>query len=171
MIEKIWSKFRGRRRCSATPVPRHSIVMTKQCHDQIVKRLYPGTISVNEAIVYFLGVTTGVTTLAVATVSPESHSTPTSVDVEKFAMMEVIRGAALAGLQVVGQLHTHPMQAYHSRGDLAGMRIRFPGFFSIVVPEYGARLPSLEDAHTMMWTIDGYLEIRQHIRVFDGMCE
>ena len=61
-----------------------------------------------------------------------------------------------AGLQVVGQLHTHPGEAHHSAGDLEGMRIRYPGYFSIVVPDYGSQLPSFKHAHILMWTPDGF---------------
>ena len=49
------------------------------------------------------------------------------------------------------------------------MRIRYPGYCSIVVPNYGAELPSLEDAHTLMWTANGFREVNQQVMIFDGL--
>ncbi len=121
----------------------------------------------HEGIVYFVGLTTGTTTLAVYGISPDSVTTPHSVDVDAPDLGKVIRSAAMAGLQVVGQLHTHPRTAYHSPGDLEGMRIRYPGYFSTVVGDYGSQLPSLEQAHTLMWTDEGYREIEGPIRLFE----
>ena len=41
----------------------------------------------------------------------------------------------------------HSEHADHSDGDLEGMRIRHPGYFSIVVPNYGAQVPSFQRGH------------------------
>jgi proteasome lid subunit RPN8/RPN11 len=57
--------------------------------------------------------------------------------------MAQVMGLALdLDLQVVAQVHTHPVDAFHSDGDEDGANIRYPGFYSIVLPDYGARLPS-----------------------------
>ena len=122
----------------------------------------------HEGIVYFVGLTTGTTSLALSAMLPETVATPGSVDVAAHEIGKIVRAAAGAGLQVVGQLHTHPGEAFHSEGDLAGMRIRHPGYFSIVLPEHGTRLPSLEQAHTLMWTRRGFQEVDQSIRLFGG---
>jgi proteasome lid subunit RPN8/RPN11 len=61
-------------------------------------------------------------------------------------MARIVRSAANNGLQVVGQLHTHPGEAYHSDGDEYGARIAYSGYVSIVVPAYGRRLPALDGA-------------------------
>ncbi len=143
--------------------------MTTQCRDELTDKLRGNIRRGHEGIVYFVGLTTGSTSLALFAVAPEADATAGSVDVSALELGKVIRLAAMAELQVVGQLHTHPCGAYHSDGDLTGMKIRHPGYFSIVVPNYGAELPSLRDAHTLMWTPEGFLEIQKPITFFDGL--
>jgi proteasome lid subunit RPN8/RPN11 len=100
----------------------------------------------HEAVVYLLGQTDGETTVIVAAVSPRAKTTWGSFRVDATAMARVVRAAADHGLQVVGQLHTHPGGAYHSDGDQDGARIVYAGYVSIVVPDYGRRLPTMEGA-------------------------
>lgn len=147
--------------------PRPTFRMTTHCCNQTVDLLRESTQLGLEGIVYFVGLTNGETTVAVSAVMPEAETTPTSFDVSAIELGEIIRTASLSGLQVVGQLHTHPTVAYHSGGDLQGMHIRYPGFVSIVVPDYGARLPSLKHAHTLIWTNGGFQEISGSIELID----
>ena len=151
------------------PAPRLAVVMTMQCRDQLTDQLQGSLKMGHEGIVYFVGLTTGTTTLALSAMVPKVSATPGSVDVSAPELGKVIRFAALSGLQVVGQLHTHPCGAFHSDGDLEGMRIRYPGYCSIVVPDYGAALPSFRDSHILMWTQDGFREVDQRIIIFDGL--
>ena len=151
------------------PLPRYTVVMTTQCRDRIPDQLCGSVRRGHEGIVYFVGLTTGSTTLALSAMAPEADATPGSVDVSAMELGKVIRLAAMAELQVVGQLHTHPCGAYHSDGDLTGMRIRHPGYFSIVVPNYGAELPSFRDAHVLMWTPKGFRDVEKPITFFDGL--
>ena len=143
--------------------------MTTQCRDQLTEQLRGSVRRGHEGVVYFVGLTTGFTTLALSAMAPETDATAGSVDVSAVELGKVIRFAAMAELQVVGQLHTHPCDAYHSDGDLTGMRIRHPGYFSIVVPNYGAQLPSFKDVHTLMWTPEGFRGVEQPITFFDGL--
>ena len=143
--------------------------MTTQCHDRIAEQLRWSIQRRHEGIIYFVGLTTGTTTLALSGIRPEFASTPGSVDVTAAELSKIIRSAALSGLQVVGQLHTHPGNSYHSAGDLEGMRIRHPGYFSIVVPEYGTQLPSFQLTHTLMWTSEGFREVEQPVKLVDGL--
>ena len=151
------------------PLPRYTVVMTTQCRDQLTAQLRGSVRRGHEGIVYFVGLTTGTTTLALLAMAPEANATAGSVDVYAVELGKVIRFAAMAELQVVGQLHTHPCGAYHSDGDLKGMRIRHPGYVSIVVPNYGAQLPSFKDVHTLMWTPEGFRGVEQPITFFDGL--
>lgn len=140
--------------------------MTAQCRDLVAAILRRSLEKGHEGVVYFVGLTTGATTLAVSAVLPDAITTRGSFDVGATELGKIIRIASMAGLQVVGQLHTHPKQAFHSPGDIQGMRIRYPGYFSIVVPDYGALLPSFEQSHTLMWTTIGFQEIDDSISVF-----
>ena len=141
--------------------------MTTHCCDQTTKCLQTSVQRGHEGIVYFVGLTNGATTMVLYAMLPEVDSTRRSVDVSARELGKIIRSASEAGLQVVGQLHTHPADAYHSDGDLVGMRIRYPGYFSIVVPDYGARLPSLRHSDTVMWTTGGFQKVDAPVRLVD----
>jgi proteasome lid subunit RPN8/RPN11 len=75
-------------------------------------------------------------------------------------MTKVVRKANDTGLQVVGQIHTHPGQAYHSDGDIDGARIAYNGFISIVVPDYGRHLPSLVGAAAYFYRSKAFLKLQ-----------
>ena len=149
------------------PRSRFMVRMTTHCCDQTTEFLRESAQRRHEGIVYFVGLTNGTTTTALYAVRPEADSTPRSVDVNARELGKIIRSASEAGLQVVGQLHTHPRAAYHSDGDEVGMRIRYPGYFSIVVPDYGTRLPSFRKSHTLMWTADGFQQIDTPVKLVD----
>ena len=169
MLGKFWAALARPFRRTPQPPPRFTVVMTTQCRDQLTGKLRGSVRRGHEGIVYFVGLTTGSTSLALCAMAPEVDATAGSVDVSALELGRVIRSAALAELQVVGQLHTHPSGAYHSDGDLEGMRIRHPGYFSIVVSNYGAQLPSFKDVHTLMWTPEGFREVEKPITFFDGL--
>ena len=169
MIRRFWSEVKRRFRRTPQFVPRLTVVMTTQCRDRIAEHLRLSIARKHEGIIYFVGLTTGRTTLALSGVRPHQASTGGSVDVTAAELRRIIRSAALSGLQIVGQLHTHPRGANHSPGDLEGMRIRHPGYFSIVVPYYGTHLPSLQQTHILMWTSEGFQEVDQPIKLFDGV--
>lgn len=142
--------------------------MTTQCLDGVVYQLSDSARDNLEDIIYFIGLTTGSTTLAVYGVQPETEATPNSIDVTPAEIGKIIRLAALLELQVVGQLHTHPNGSDHSPGDFEGMNIRYPGYFSIVVPDYGLRLPSLTGMDIVMTTSDGFEEVIEPVKLIDG---
>ena len=86
--------------------------MTDQCLEELTEKLRGSIWRGHEGIVYFVGLTTGSTSLALSAVAPEADATAGSVDVSALELGKVIRFAAMAELQVVGQLHTHPCGAY-----------------------------------------------------------
>lgn len=116
-----------------------SIHALQDCLEPEIQKQYEG-------IAYLLGHSDGSTTLAVSALRPEARTTSGSFDVSLQAMAKVVRAAANLGLQVVGQVHTHPGRAYHSNGDKTGARIAYSGYASIVLPDYGRHLPSLDGA-------------------------
>ena len=169
MLRKLWSALARARQSPREPHRRLTVVVTGQCLEQATAGLRENLGREHEGIVYFIGLTTGAATVALSAMDPGAATTTGSVDVEPVEIGKIVRVAAMADLQVVGQLHTHPGNAYHSAGDLIGMRIRHPGYFSIVVPEYGAGLPSLEQSHTLMWTADGFRELDAPVRIHGGL--
>ena len=171
MINRLWSAVASPFFRTPKFVPPPTVVMTTQCRDGIAEKLRWNIQRRHEGIIYFVGLTNEIATLALWGTTPESTSTPGSVDVTADELGKIIRSAALSGLQVVGQLHTHPEQAHHSPGDLVGMRIRHPGYFSIVVPQYGIHLPSFQHAHTLMWSLEGFRNVTQPIKFIEGVGE
>lgn len=100
----------------------------------------------HEGIAYFLGrIEPGITTVITVVCVPAKTSRG-SFEVSSLAMARLVRRASDLGLKVVGQIHTHPGEAYHSDGDEDGARIAYEGYVSIVLPNYGRHLPSLNGA-------------------------
>ncbi|MCG6859669.1 MAG: Mov34/MPN/PAD-1 family protein [Chromatiaceae bacterium] len=140
--------------------------MTQKCLDDLQAGLAPEIRNKNEGIVYLLGRTDGIVTLAVAVFRPRAETTAGSFFVDTKSMAAGVRTATNLGLQIVAQVHTHPGTAYHSDGDVEGTRIRYTGYSSIVLPDYGRHLPSLTGAAVYVFTSDGQwdeLEPRQVI--------
>ncbi len=142
----------------AAPTPAHVVrapapkfIMTHACLEAIQAALAPEIQRGHEGIVYLLGRTDRVVTLATTVFKPDAVTTPGSFHVEPRAMAACVAAAGRHELQVVAQLHTHPGSAFHSDGDVDGARIRFPGYVSIVLPNYGRLLPALEGAAIYIW--------------------
>ena len=137
----------GQPRYTRPPVPsRPKLLLTEACLAGLHACLAPEMCQGHEGIAYLFGRTDGVITLAVTAFRPAAKTTPGSFLVEPPAMAHGVRTAANLSLQVIAQVHTHPSIAYHSEGDVAGARIRYPGYGSIVLPHYGRSLPRLDDA-------------------------
>ena len=118
-----------------TPTIRHRLVLTEasilglgECLAQDIDREHEG-------VAYLYGQSDGSTTVVVGAARPDARTTPGSFDVSAVAMARVMRAINNAGLQLVGQAHSHPGQAYHSEGDEIGARVAYQGFVSLVVPK------------------------------------
>lgn len=149
------------------PQPRHTVaaappklLITEACWDAVRGGLDPEIQKGHEGIIYLLGRTDGTVTLAVSVFRPRSVTTAGSFHVEPRAMAACVHAAGQFEMQIVAQLHTHPGQAYHSDGDVEGARIRYPGYASIVLPDYGRGLPRLDGAAAYLWSGErGWLEL------------
>lgn len=135
--------------------PRPKLLITQACVDALHACLSPEMRKGHEGIAYLLGRTDGTVTLAVMALRPKAETTPGSFHVEPVAMAVCVRTAARLGLQIVAQVHTHPSAAYHSDGDIEGARIRYAGYASVVLPDYGRRLPRLDEAAVYVFCEDG----------------
>ncbi len=123
-----------------------TIVFAQSCLRGMVDCIAPANRRHHEGVAFLLGRTDGVQALCLASVRPCAITTPGSFHVPANEMARVVALATELDLQVVGQVHTHPRLAAHSDGDEDGANIKFDGFVSIVIPEYGAHLPSLRDS-------------------------
>jgi proteasome lid subunit RPN8/RPN11 len=123
----------------------------------------------HEGIAYLLGQTNGTTTIVIGAIRPDSQTTKGSFNVSSIAMARVVRKASNAGLEVVGQIHTHPCEAYHSGGDEDGARIAYNGYTSIVIPDYGHQLPSLAGAAIYFYRDRSFTALKpKTIQITDG---
>ena len=152
------------------PPPPPRVVLTESCVSALSECMEPEVWRGHEGVAYLLGQTDGAATLAIAAIRPQAATTPGSFSVSAPAMAQVVRAAVRAGLQVVGQVHTHPGKAYHSDGDVEGVRIVYRGFVSVVLPDYGRRLPALNGAAVYMFRGGtGFAEVAPaHIGIVPG---
>jgi hypothetical protein len=121
----------------------------------------------HEGIAYLYGLTDGSTTLVAGAARPQARTSPGSFDVSSVAMAQVLRAIDTAGLQLVGQAHSHPEEAYHSDGDDAGAKIAYQGFTSIVLPRYAIELPSLAGCAAYFFHDHHFVELdRDAVTVF-----
>lgn len=126
------------------PAPR--LVMPESCLVGLIECLLPANARRHEGVAFLIGRICGETTIAIQSVRPNAITTPGSFFVPAAEMAKVVGIALDQDMQVVAQVHTHPGDAFHSDGDEDGAKIRYPGFFSIVLPDYGDRLPATEGA-------------------------
>lgn len=125
----------------ATEVP--STLIVQSAYEALLEALEPTNSLGHEGIVFLLGRVDGPRTICMQSVRPRARTTPGSFRVSAIDMARVVGLATTRDLQIVGQIHTHPGDAFHSDGDEDGANIRFEGFTSIVIPFYGIALPHL----------------------------
>ncbi|MCV2864409.1 Mov34/MPN/PAD-1 family protein [Albidovulum sediminicola] len=148
MFRALKKLFAPKPKFKPGPPPPSRLVITRSCIEGLGECLSPEIDRGHEGIAYLLGQSDGTTTVAVAAIRPKARTTRGSFAVEAPAMARVVRAAVDRGLQVVGQVHTHPGEAYHSDGDNDGAKIAFTGYVSVVLPDYGRQLPALTGAAT-----------------------
>ena len=156
-------------RAVAAPPPR-VLVMTEASVFAMRECMSAEIARGHEGIAYLLGQTNGSTTVIIGAVRPESRTTRGSFDVSSLAMARIVRKATDTGLQVAGQIHTHPREAFHSDGDIDGARIAYDGYVSIVVPDYGRLLPSLDGAAIYFYRSGSFAGLSaKAVRVISGI--
>jgi proteasome lid subunit RPN8/RPN11 len=152
-----------------TRLPKRCLIMTEASVLAMRECIAEEILRGHEGIAYLFGQTNGATTVVVGAMRPEARTTVGSFSVTSIAMAAVVRAATDAGLQVIGQIHTHPGDAYHSDGDEDGARIVYDGYVSIVVPEYGRRLPSLDGAAIYFYRSEAFSELNTRaIQIIKG---
>jgi proteasome lid subunit RPN8/RPN11 len=162
LFKKLTRKDHEPARLVAKP-PALRVILTEDCLGAIGQCLAREIRKGHEGVVFLLGRTDGSTTLVVSVFKPQAITTPGSFDVDAVSMAPAVRAAANQGLQVVGQAHTHPDEAFHSDGDERGARIRYAGFVSLVFPHYGRDLPSLEGTACYMHQPgQGFVTLKPH---------
>jgi len=155
----------------AQPMP-PTLLMTEACMKALRISFEPETRKQHEGVAYLFGLTNGTVTLAASVFRPRARTSRGSFEVDTKAMAACVRAAARHRLQIVAQVHTHPAGAYHSDGDVEGARIRYPGYASIVLPDYGDRLPSLDGAAVYFFSRGGeWIDLKvSAVTIVPGFC-
>jgi proteasome lid subunit RPN8/RPN11 len=133
-------------------LPTPMVVFTKSCQLAITHCLDAARERKHEGVCLLLGNTNGRSTVCVVAVRPDAETTDGSFYIPALEMAKIVDLATELRLQVVGQVHTHPVRAFHSDGDEEGAHIRYDGFVSMVVPDYGAALPDLAGSNAYMFS-------------------
>lgn len=154
MIDWFLGLFRRRYRVVA-PLPEARLILAESCFQAMQQALAPARRQRHEGVCFLLGVTTGSDAVALHAVRPRAFTTAGSFDIPASEMAKVVGLALDLDLEIVAQVHTHPRSAFHSDGDEDGANIRYPGYFSIVVPDYGDALPSLDGVAVYLCEPDG----------------
>lgn len=146
MLSKLW-RLLGKNKHVDSPIAEaHRIIITADCLSAIQQCIAKDTRRRHEGVAYLLGQVSEDRTIAVAAICPKAITTYGSFSVTSKDMAHVIRTANELTLQIVGQVHSHPLDAFHSDGDNDGANIAYKGYVSIVLPQYGRKLPSLDGA-------------------------
>lgn len=122
------------------------LIIARSCYDGLIAALRPATARRHEGVALLLGRGDAAVKIALHTVRPVATTSAGSFQISAVEMARVIAVASRLDLEIVAQVHTHPGEAYHSQGDEEGARIRYDGYISLVIPDYGVRLPRLDQA-------------------------
>jgi len=119
-----------------------AISFARSAYDGLLECLAPARLLRHEGVALLLGRADGAKVSVLQCVRPTARTGAGHFVIEARAMARVVARAMDSELQIVGQVHTHPQEAFHSAGDEEGANIRYEGFISIVIPDYGDHLPA-----------------------------
>lgn len=136
-----WFTSRRRRSAPELAAPEPQIFIADSCLAALRQCIAPALQRRHEGVAFLLGRTDGISATCTTAVRPRAATGPGFFHVSSSEMARVVALAMDFDLQIVGQVHTHPVDAFHSDGDEDGANIRYDGFVSIVLPDYGTRLP------------------------------
>lgn len=94
----------------------------------------------HEGVVYWAGRRVGGECFVTTCIAPAAETTFGSFETSSQTNARVVMYLANAGLELVGQVHSHPSDLVgHSDGDDERALMPYLGFLSIVVPDYARR--------------------------------
>ena len=146
------------------------LVLAQSCFDGLIEALAPANNRRHEGVALLLGKIEDGVGVGVHAVRPNAITTRGSFQIPASEMAKVVALATRLGLSIIGQVHTHPGEAFHSDGDEEGANIRYDGFFSLVIPEYGRFLPNLRDSVLYAFSsVDGWQRLEGRLNLVDGL--
>ena len=163
-------KLSWRRRSNSKPEYRRidtprplELLITDECLSAITDGIRPQTRKKREGVVYLYGRTDGLTTLAVGAIVPDAQTTAGSFYVQTSEVARMVKEIRRRGLQLICQIHTHPTIAYHSDGDVKGLKLICDGYVSVVLPNYGVYLPSFRESVFFFYRRDqGFVKLQEN---------
>jgi proteasome lid subunit RPN8/RPN11 len=132
------------------------LLIARSCFDGLMSSLAQANAQHHEGVALLLGHSHGGTALAIHSVRPRASTGRGHFQIPAGEMARVIALATDLDLHIVAQVHTHPGEAFHSDGDEEGANIRYEGLFSLVIPEYGRFLPSLQASALYIYRSPGW---------------
>jgi proteasome lid subunit RPN8/RPN11 len=90
-----------------------------------------------EAVCFWLGRSVGEATVVEEVWIPQFVATAVSYDISPAEMLRVKAHLDDSGQSLLVQVHSHPASAFHSSTDDMNAASPWPGFISIVVPNFG----------------------------------
>ena len=115
-------------------------VFPHECLDGARKHLWKAGRHGHEAFVVFAGHVSGTSAFVRHVLYPKQeplvHLPYVGVHVGGRSIFELSRWAALHSLVLLGQMHSHPSDAFHSVTDATYPLVSLPGAFSVVVPDF-----------------------------------
>jgi len=94
----------------------------------------------HEGVAYWAGRRAGHECFITTCIAPTAKTTYGSFDTSSHANAKVVMYLAAAGLELLGQVHSHPGACVdHSDGDDEYALMPYEGFLSVVVPHHGRR--------------------------------
>jgi hypothetical protein len=147
-----------------------AIHFAQSAYEGLIDCLAPARLARHEGVALLLGHIAGKKVMVLQCVRPQALTSRGSFQIPGRQMARVVGLAMDLDLHIVGQVHTHPQEAYHSKGDEEGANIRYDGFVSIVIPDYGIDLPMRTG-----WAVyrfndtDGWVRLNDNcVSVIDG---
>jgi proteasome lid subunit RPN8/RPN11 len=93
--------------------------------------------SYSEAVCHWLGECSPQFAIVSTVWIPTFTATATSYDISSLEMLRLKQKLDSSGLSLLAQIHSHPGAAFHSSRDDNTAASPWPGFLSIVVPNFG----------------------------------
>jgi proteasome lid subunit RPN8/RPN11 len=136
----FWRWFRLSRSHDSGPTPSIWLSTGLLDHTTAVLRASGGDQEAHEGIAYWAGHRAGDDAFVTTCIAPAATTTWGSFDTSARANARVVMYLANAGLELIGQVHSHPGRSVeHSDGDDERALMPYEGFLSIVVPYYASR--------------------------------
>jgi proteasome lid subunit RPN8/RPN11 len=134
----LWRRLRLLRSDDSSPTP--SIWLSTGLLDRTtaVLRASGDDQEAHEGVAYWAGHRAGTDAFVTTCIAPAAITTWGSFDTSARTNASVVMYLANAGLELIGQVHSHPgSRVDHSDGDDERALMPYEGFLSVVVPHYG----------------------------------